>query len=47
MISITENPDGTYTLKADDFSMTFATFELARQFMVDYANGEITKSIEL
>ncbi len=47
MITIEQNLDGTYTLTADGSSMRFATYDLAKQFMLDYADGEITESLEI
>jgi len=47
MITIEQNLNGTYTLKEGKAKMIFATYELAKEFILDYANGEIKVDIEI
>ena len=47
MVTIEQNSDGTYTLEADGSKMIFATYEEAKQFILDYADGEIETDIEI
>ena len=47
MVTIEQNNDGTYTLEADGAKMVFETYELAKEFVLDYANGEIKTDIEI
>ena len=46
MITIERNLDGTWTLDADGAKMIFESYELAKQFVLDYADGEIKTEIE-